>query len=277
MELTGKIAAVTGAGGTVGSAVARRLAVAGMDVRALTRKQADLTDRASLDRALAGAAVVVNCAAAMTDDPETCRAVNVGGVENLVGAFAAARCERLIHISSISAYDPRDRDVFDEDAPLLAEPPPWYGATKAASERIIAAAGVAAVILRPVMILAMDPTSYWGPLAQQRARTQPERIVRRARMPHVHVDNLAEAVVLAARTDAAVGRAYNAIDGSGDTEAYLAAIYGSVGRAVPPALAEPVRSTFPNDRIRTELGYVPRDRFHEFLAEIARSTPAEPA
>jgi len=99
--LAAKQILVTGATGTVGSAVVARLALQGARVRAMARRAgsidgaetvvADLADAGSLARAVDGCDVVVHCAAEVSRDAAACRAGNVDGVRHLVTALGAAR------------------------------------------------------------------------------------------------------------------------------------------------------------------------------------------
>jgi nucleoside-diphosphate-sugar epimerase len=273
---------LTGATGAVGSAVLAHVARAGAQVRSLVRRRdatpmvggavvGSLADRAALEALATGADVVVHCAAALSDDPAECRRTNVEGTRNVAEAARSAGA-KLVHVSTASVYDHARARAFDEGSPLVAGPPDDYGRSKAEAERVIgevARGGLRSVILRPVVVLSMHPRSYWGPLALARARSEPGPIVPFAEVPYVHVDNLAEAVVLAAASDAAVGRAYDVIDGYGPAGEYLRAIAAAVGR--PAASLPPDAPTFryAGDRIRAELGYAPADRWSEFLSQLA--------
>jgi nucleoside-diphosphate-sugar epimerase len=289
MILAGRTAVVTGAAGTVGSVAARRLAREGMDVRALVRRPpagtfaddlagletrvADLSDRAAVQAAVRGADLVVHCAAALSHDAEECRRANIEGTQNLVDAALDAGCERLVHVSTVSVYDARRGLEFTEDSPLWEEPLDWYGYSKAEAERIVRAAGergLSYVILRPVVIASTHPKSFWGARALDRARSTSEVLFPAVEMPYVHVDNVAEAIVLAAATPAAEGRAYNVVDGIGDTAEYLGRIYGALGRPAPPLPADAPRIRFSGERIRRDLGYAPTERWPEFIAELSR-------
>jgi len=282
----GAIAFVTGAGGTVGSAVAARLTREGCLVRGLVRGaptalpsvaevvRGDLGDRAALAAAARGARLCVHCAAEWSGDREASRRSNVEGVANLIDALLESGCPRLVHISTISVYDDAAGPDFEEESPLWAtDDDNPYGGTKAASERLIAAAGAArgldAVILRPALVASMHPRSHWGPLAVERAAATAASILPFPELPQVHADNLAEAVVLAARAPAAArGRAYNVIDSVGAGRDYLDAVYGAVGRAAPPIPADAPVYRYSAGRIRDELGYAPADLWPAFLAAL---------
>ncbi len=281
--MSGAVAFVTGVGGNIGSVVAGRLAREGWRVRGLVRGGAspvgetvrgDLGDHRTLVEAARGAELTVHCAAAFSNDVEACRRSNVEGVANLVDALLAGGCPLLVHISTISVYDDAVGPDYDEDSAL------WsgdgddnaYGRSKAESERIISAAaatrGLSAVILRPALVTSMHPRSRWGPQAIERAATSPSSILPFPELPHVHVDNLAEAVVLAARVPGARGRAYNVVDGVAPGRDYLDAVYAAAGRPPPPIPPDAPLLRFRAQRIRDELGYAPIERWQAFLAEI---------
>jgi nucleoside-diphosphate-sugar epimerase len=203
--------------------------------------------------------------------------VNVEGVSSLVDALIAGGCRLLVHISTLSVYDDTAGPEFDEDSRLWVDPPNPdglpYGFTKAESERIIRRAesrGLAAVILRPGLVLSMHPRSRWGPLVFERARTHAAPLIPFPELPHVHVESLADAVVLAARTPTARGRTYNAVDAVGKTAEYLAVVYGARGLPMPTIPEGAPRLRFRADRIRAELGWAPRNRWTEFVGELSQ-------
>jgi nucleoside-diphosphate-sugar epimerase len=219
---------VTGATGTVGSAVVPRFVQEGVQVRALVRSReaqvpgaravlGDLGDADGLTRAAEGVDALIHCAAALNDDPAACRHLNVEGTRHVVEA-ALSSGARLVHVSTVSVYAHRARaGEVGEDHPLRTGPPDDYGHSKAEAERVVQAAvgrGLVAVVLRATVVLSMHPRSYWGPLALERARTSPAPVMRLAQVPHVHVTNLAEALWRAATRAEAAGRAYNVVDGS---------------------------------------------------------------
>jgi nucleoside-diphosphate-sugar epimerase len=169
----------------------------------------------------------------------------------------------------VSVYVASSRRDFDEECATWQVSGPPYGWSKAEGERIVRASELGWTIVRPVIVLSLHPRSYWGPLALQRARELEAPVLGLAEVPYVHVDNLVTAIELAATTDAALGRSYDVIDGAGDTRAYLAALYGALGREVPLLPEETPRVTFAGTRLRRELGWAPPDRWAEFLRALA--------
>lgn len=280
--LQGMTVGLTGATGAIGSAVLAHLARAGAQVRSLVRRPApapavgeavvgSVEDRAALEALARGAGVLVHCAAVLGDDASECRRTNAEGTRNVAEAALSAGA-RLVHLSSASVYDHRRSLSLDEDSPLVSGPPDDYARSKAEAERIVGELGrrgLAFVILRPVVVISMHPRSYWGPLAIARAKREARPIVRVAEVPYVHVDNLAEAVLLAATSEVAVGRAYDVIDGYGAAAEYLAAVDAALGRPPTelPAGAKTVR--YAGERIRRELGYSPVDLWPEFIRLLA--------
>jgi GDP-4-dehydro-6-deoxy-D-mannose reductase len=134
---------VTGAGGFIGSYLARALAQRGDTVTGWTRSAVDITDARAVAGALARSApdVVVHLAAQSLpgrswDEPAATYRVNVGGAINL---FEAARAlphpPRLLVAGSSAEYaEPADGTAIAEDAPL--EPNSPYGSSKLAVDEL---------------------------------------------------------------------------------------------------------------------------------------------
>jgi nucleoside-diphosphate-sugar epimerase len=159
----GTRAAVTGAGGFIGGAVARRLVaegaeVVGIDVTpgcvpaleaaAIEPRICDITDRDALSGALAGAGLVIHTAAFVHegDEMEDFIRVNVGGTASVLDAAAAAGCERAVHVSSVVVYGYDAPGEQDERAHLRTVGIPYID-TKSASDRLARRRG--AVVVRP--------------------------------------------------------------------------------------------------------------------------------
>jgi farnesol dehydrogenase len=131
---------MTGSTGFLGRRTVARLAP-GHELRLLVRPTAsrrgfpegvafaegDVTDRASLERAMAGCDTVVHAAALVKIDAPAREfdRVNVGGLENVLAAAAAAGVRRILYVSSFIALGPSERGpggVLDETAePRLEE------------------------------------------------------------------------------------------------------------------------------------------------------------
>jgi 2-alkyl-3-oxoalkanoate reductase len=124
-------AAVTGAGGFIGAAVAAALAregasVAGLDLRlpepaapGVEPVGADVSDPAALAPALDGAELVVHTAARVDEgrDMDDFVRVNVRGTANVLDA---ARGARVVHLSSVAVFGYEFPGEIDDDAPLRA-------------------------------------------------------------------------------------------------------------------------------------------------------------
>jgi dTDP-4-dehydrorhamnose reductase len=130
---------VTGAGGQLGTDVARHWQAQGDDVVALDRSALDVSDRAAVDAAIVGSGfdVVVNAAAwtavdACESDPDRAFAVN-----GLACRWLADACRRsgahLVHVSTDYVFDgTKDGPYHEWDRP---NPTSVYGASKLVGER----------------------------------------------------------------------------------------------------------------------------------------------
>jgi uncharacterized protein YbjT (DUF2867 family) len=137
--------AVTGGTGFVGQRLLPIALADGYDVRALTRGWKPPEDEiawvdGALDRAdtlvklCTGADVVIHIAGLISGSKAEFDAVNAGGTASLIDAARKAGVRRFIHISSLAAREPELSN---------------YGASKAKSERLVAASGLEWTIIRP--------------------------------------------------------------------------------------------------------------------------------
>jgi nucleoside-diphosphate-sugar epimerase len=154
---------VTGACGMLGGNLVRHLHRSGRDVRgvdlrppgepdiAVPHTVADVRDEAAMTRAFAGAAAVVHTAAALPSYPEDeIRSVIVDGTRTVLTAAAAARVDRVVHISTTAVYGLPSVVPTTEEYPR--EPTDAYGRAKAAAEEVaekFRADGLCVPILRP--------------------------------------------------------------------------------------------------------------------------------
>lgn len=165
---------VTGASGHIGGALTRALLAEGRRVRAVVHDESraldgldveripgDVRDVESLRRAFRGAEVVYHLAARITllqHEVQETMAVNVDGPRNVCQAALDAGVRRLVHFSSIHAFDDAPRDVpMDETRPPAeGRGFPLYDRSKAAGEKEVLAAvgrGLDAVIVNPAGVI----------------------------------------------------------------------------------------------------------------------------
>ncbi|HZQ76995.1 MAG TPA: NAD-dependent epimerase/dehydratase family protein [Acidimicrobiia bacterium] len=161
---------VTGASGHLGGNAVRALLAASETVRAVDLRpgaalngldvefvRADVLDPSALETAFAGAEFVLHLAAriSIAGDPDgSVRRVNVDGVRHVAEAALAAGVRRLVHCSSLHAYDVAAiRGPVRENALRAVDPRlPAYDRSKAAGEdelRRVVDRGLDAVILNP--------------------------------------------------------------------------------------------------------------------------------
>lgn len=289
------VALVTGASGFVGGRVSRRLLEQGYRVRAIVREGAetpgddrieivrgDFVDPATAARAAAGARVVVHSAATAGPDIDPVRRVNVDGTRSMVEAALQAGSERYVHISTISVYDRAGRSLIDEDSPLKTSGDP-YGWTKAEADLVVLEAmarGLRATILRPGAILGAGRTSTWGTRVPESMREGKVKLRHDGAdtIPFVHVEDLVDAVLLAIRSERAIGRVYNVADEHHTWREYTDEVRHWLDlpelERIPEADVAP--GTYwvgfaSTDRIRRELGFAPARSYTDGMAEAERA------
>lgn len=284
MKIDGATVLVTGTNGFVGGRVAAALLARGATVRGLVRREGtapdgveevvgDFTDTAAVVGALDGADAVVHCAATAGPDLDQVRHVNTYGTRSVVDAMQATGVHRLVHISTAGVYE-REGDTVDESAPLVTDGAP-YNLTKREAEDEVRAgveAGLRATILRPPAILGWSPTSTWGQKFPAWVRDGELPFTPHPDTTHVwvHVDDLADAVVLSLTDDRAVGGTYDVIGGNGTWREYIDRIRAFVDTGVDPFDGEQPEAwtgTFPGTRLREDLGWAPSRTFEDGMRE----------
>ncbi|HOW86320.1 MAG TPA: NAD-dependent epimerase/dehydratase family protein [Candidatus Aminicenantes bacterium] len=225
-------ALVTGSSGFIGGRLAAALARDGHDVVCLVRPTSrtsglaglpvrlavgDLRDPGSLDAALAGREVVFHAAAVLQAvDDGAFDAANAQGTRHLVQACLRAEPApaRLVLVSSIAAGGPNrtDRPGLESDEP---RPVSAYGRSKLAAERAVleASGRLPAVIVRPPNVIGPGSKELERTLGLLRRRIVPAVGDERPRTSLVDVDDLVEALLLAAADPRAVGQTYYVTDG----------------------------------------------------------------
>ncbi|WP_163543786.1 dTDP-4-dehydrorhamnose reductase [Occultella kanbiaonis] len=159
---------VTGASGMLGTDVVTVLRDAGHDVLPRSRAELDITAGPITPEALAGADLVVNCAAwTAVDAAETAEAdaftANAVGPANLARACAAAGA-RLVQISTDYVFAGDAAEPYAEDAPIA--PRSAYGRTKAAGEWAVRAEAPEHWILRTAWLYGAHGPNFAATMAR---------------------------------------------------------------------------------------------------------------
>ncbi len=163
---------VTGGTGFVGAHVVRALLTRGRTVRCLARRESrrdnlkglsveiafgDVTDRASIARALNGIETLYHCAAdyrLWAKDPQELARVNVAGTQNVLAAAAEAGVAKVVYTSSVGALGLKsDGTPADEATPVARDAVVGrYKKSKYDAERVAEAwarRGLPVVIVNP--------------------------------------------------------------------------------------------------------------------------------
>lgn len=252
-ELPPVDALVTGAAGFVGRALVAALRARGQTVRILVRRAdpvaerttgmqvvvGDLGDPRIVDHAVNGAGVVYHVGAAMRGGPGDFEAGTVWGTRNVIDACVRHRAGRLVYVSSLSVLDHAGRDpavAMTEHSSFEPHPDKRgsYTQTKLTAELMVSAAmqerALSAVIVRPGQIV--------GPGSE---RVTPNGTLALAgrwiavgsatqTLPLVYVDDVVDALLLAADAPAAAGQIINVVDPHVVTQGtYLAGVRRKLG------------------------------------------------
>ena len=291
---------VTGGSGGIGQALLDRL-VDVYDVKALFRTKTgvtekwerrgctpvwgDLSSEGALSELVSGAKFVFHAAALVGGTYNECYAVNVEGTRRLARTAAMHGCERFVHISSVAVYSGAASDCeFTEDAELHEHADmAVYGLTKLQSERALDE--VAREYRLPFTIL--RPTCVYGPRVRSYTVIPLGLIQKgmpvilgdgRGLMDVVYVEDLASAVLLAARSPHAVSEVFNIGHETvtlNDFYAYYGAMLNRPVRHMPvsvPQTASGLLSLLPATTRTSELR-----RGAEFLIAMSRNAKAFPS
>jgi len=219
---------LTGGSGYLGVAIARRLVGQGVSVRVydLARSErlpeetefikGDIRDFNTLKDAMSGCDVVHHLVGIMPQaraPQQTMQAINIGGMENVLGAASEHGVRRVVFVSSSEVYGrPQAIPIKEDDA---LKPIGEYGRNKVAAEALCreysGKGKVGTVILRPPTIV--------GPEMDEPTFLRSMEMARRGRFLCVgsgdhrfqmaYVDDVAEACILASSKNGIAGEAFN--------------------------------------------------------------------
>jgi nucleoside-diphosphate-sugar epimerase/predicted dehydrogenase len=246
---------VTGAAGFVGKHLVKYLSDKGYSVRALVRKnsdisclkglnvdivEAELKVEDSLLSAMDGVDHVVHLASAMKGPWEEYFATNVSGTRFLLEIAKDKGIEKFIYISSISVCDVSSGTgkQITEDTPYAKEPLSLYERSKIQAEQVVkefCRQGLSCTIIRPGVIYGpsgnLCPSRLGLPLGEDRFLLIGNGY---NRIPFVYIDNLIDAIHLALTNKDSNGEIYNIIDKQSITQNdYL----NRVNKRVNPSLS----------------------------------------
>jgi len=316
-------ALVTGASGFLGGRLVEVLAAEGVPVRILARHGAglghlaglpvevvegSLADAEALAAAVRGVTHIYHCAGCSTDwAPEAAFfAANVAGVRHLLAAAAGAggSLRRFLHVSTTDVYG-YPSVPCDESHPTADVGLP-YNHTKRLGEECVWEArrntGLPVTVVRPATIFGPRGQAFTADIARH-IRRGSMAVIDGGRAPggFCYVDNAVRAMMQAAASSQAEGRAYNIADGSGKTwREYVGALADALGRRrpmldLPSRLALPLARSleachralhlpgrplltrhavyllsrnqeYPVERARREFGFAPEIGFAEGMA-----------
>jgi len=319
---------VTGAAGFLGRHIVQAARAKGLPVLAVVRQNTraewqadpaitvlavDLADAAAADRLaphLAGASAIIHAAGPVTSDPARLARDGIAATVNILAAMEGVKAKpRFVLVSSLALYDVRNIPqgaVLTEETPVQAGDEASYAQTKLAQEKLVAKAadrlGLPVFILRPGVLFGAGHLRN-GHLGVQLGMLL-IRIGAEGLLPLCHVENCAEAVVIAALKPFDQGFArietLNLVDSDLPTRKQYV---GAIRKAGWPRLVLPVpwglwkflaaslailpgtRSRLPglmqpqamrfrlmpmrwsNDRARARLGWVPHFGFDQAMAD----------
>ena len=253
---------LTGGTGYIGGALARRLAGAGHEIRALVRATSnvetlreigaatfvgDVTDRYSMREAMSGADWAIHAAADLDfgAPEERMRQINIDGSENAASLAFKLGVPRFLSVSSIAFFggSPPDGSPATEEAPVQQPFPSLYSVTKHAGQ--LAVRGWAQ---RGLRVNTVYPSLVYGPPGKKSGSNFFLRQILKRRIPAVvggdrkvtwiHLEDLVDGMI-ALMEKAPPGRDY-LMTGDVTTVRGLVDRVSQLGRVPPPRLSLPV-------------------------------------
>lgn len=287
---------VTGGSGFLGSHVADGLVAAGHDVTVFDQVDAgrqrtvtgDLLDGDALARAFAGAEFVCHLGAIgdvylAGEKPTLAAAVNVTGTANVCEAALIAGVRRVVIASTWEVYGEPHYQPIDENHPC--EPDHPYNITKLAGERIALSYGhlkklpVIALRLGTAFGTRMRPNSVFSVFIRRALAKEPITIQGSGQQGRqfTHASDVASGFE-AALTKGTLGAAYNLVS---DRMISIRELAEMVTKIAPteltygdPRPGDVPSATVSNDKVKRDLGWVPKTDFEVGLREIVEKARA---
>ncbi|WP_438802932.1 dTDP-4-dehydrorhamnose reductase [Isoptericola croceus] len=219
----------------LGRDVVEALTRSGADVRGLAHSGLDVTEAEAARRALAGAAVVVNCAAwTAVDDAETHEAeafaVNATGAANLARA-AHATGARIVHVSTDYVFDGAATEPYAEGAALA--PRSAYGRTKAAGERAVRTEAPDHLIVRTAWLYGAHGGCFPKTMARLAAERDRLAVVDDQVGQPTWTCDLADLIVRVVEADAPAGTYHGTSSGQTSWHGFARRVLASAGLETP--------------------------------------------
>ena len=228
MSLRGKRVLVTGGTGFIGGRVVEKLILEHAAApRVLARKlttatrvgrfdveifPGDVTNRASVTKAMEGCDVVIHCAYGNEGDHDHQRAVNVDGTTIVASEALHAGVRRMVHVSTIAVYGRTPDGDVDESTPL-ADGGDHYSKTKREAEQILQDQhgnnALSFTIIRPTCVYGPYGLAFTIDPIQQLSSRQVVLVNGGEGLCNaIYVDDLADGILLAAVEPAASGETF---------------------------------------------------------------------
>jgi predicted dehydrogenase/nucleoside-diphosphate-sugar epimerase len=240
---------VTGATGLIGRHLVRQLLQKGNRVRIFVRRQpppelmddcnievflGDLGDPAAVDRAVAGTEIVYHVGATMKGSAHDHERGTVCGTQNIVDSVLRHDVQRLVYISSLSCLHAAASGrgaVVTENWPI--EPSPAkrgaYSQAKTEAERIVLDAvrerHLRAVLLRPGRVFGPGMTLLTPEVARRMGKFFVILGDGTRELPLVYVEDVVNAIVLAAEKSKFDGKVFHIVDRTHITQNQLVRDY----------------------------------------------------
>lgn len=228
---------VTGASGYIGGNLVKKLSENGIETRAFVRTTSnitklrelenveicygDLTDLLSLERAIRGVQIVHHIGGPANDwgDYRDFYQVNYLGTRNILRASINAQVKKFIYLSTMGVLDLGGCGTIGENQPY-GHFPGNYLRSKANAEKLVRKYShlIPTVIIRPPAVYGPgDPQCTIRAL--KFAQKNLMFLISRGKgfFPHIYIDNLIDALLLATQSDSAAGEIFNLTDGEDTT------------------------------------------------------------